>query len=260
MRDINVGMRVRFVQPRPRFRTLVSPLRRIIRDLPLLLRARNQTEYYRLVMRADAARGQAVAIGSPTDESWFRIGQLQFDYLVGHGLKPESRMLEIGCGNLRAGRHFIRYLEPGNYHGADLSPEILAGARTTIVRDGLQEKIPHLWLVDDLSLDVFPASAFDVVHAHSVLTHCTPRAIDECMAGVKRVLAPGGIFDFTFDRVDGQEYHVLWEDFYYSTDRLISAARRQGLAACLMEDWEQVRHRQSKIRVSRPDQRAENPG
>ena len=34
---------------------------------------------------------------------------LQFDYLVEHGLKPGHRMLDIGCGNLRAGWRFIDY-------------------------------------------------------------------------------------------------------------------------------------------------------
>jgi ubiquinone/menaquinone biosynthesis C-methylase UbiE len=162
-------------------------------------------------------------------------------------------MLEIGCGDLRAGRHFIRYLDPGNYHAVDLSPEILAAARRTLVREELQDKRPSLWLVDDLSLDIFPAAYFDVVHAHSVLPHCTPAAIDECMAGVKRVLASEGIFDFTFDRIEGEEYHVLWEDFYYRTESLIVAASRHGLYARLMQDWETVRHRQSKIRSRHRD-------
>ena len=32
------------------------------------------------------------------------------------------RMLEIGCGNLRAGRLFIDYLDAGDYYGIDISP------------------------------------------------------------------------------------------------------------------------------------------
>ena len=38
-------------------------------------------------------------------------------------------MLEIGCGNLRAGHLFIGYLDAGNYYGIDISPDILLAAQ-----------------------------------------------------------------------------------------------------------------------------------
>ena len=69
--------------------------------------------YYRAVMKSDAARSDEGVVGSHTHESWLKIGQMQFDYLVAHGLKPGMRMLEIGCGNLRAGCLFIDHLDAG---------------------------------------------------------------------------------------------------------------------------------------------------
>ena len=39
------------------------------------------------------------------------------------------RMLEIGCGNLRAGRLFIDHLDAGDYYGTDISPDILLAAQ-----------------------------------------------------------------------------------------------------------------------------------
>ena len=79
-------------------------------------------------MKSDTARSHERAVGSQTHDSWLEIGQMQFDYLVKHGLQPGDRMLEIGCGNLRAGRLFIDYLDPGNYYGIDISPDILLAA------------------------------------------------------------------------------------------------------------------------------------
>jgi hypothetical protein len=65
-------------------------------------------------------------------------------------------------------------------------------------------------------------------------------------------MVPGGMFDFTFDRTQGTEHQVLREDFYYRTDTLLDLARRCGLDAQYMADWEQTGHEQSKIRVIRP--------
>ena len=110
--------------------------RRRCRDTWLRLQSRDHLSYYRAVMASDSARSHDGAVGSRTHDSWIKIGQMQFDYLIGHGLKPGDRMLEIGCGNLRAGRLFIDYLDAGNYYGIDISPDILLAAADTIVVHG----------------------------------------------------------------------------------------------------------------------------
>jgi len=225
--------------------------RRLGRDTLLALATRDHVSYYRAVMRADASRSGDAAVGSASRESWLQIGQLQFDYLLGHGLKPGMRMLEIGCGNLRGGRLFIDYLDTGNYYGTDISPDILLAAQRTVTQFGLQRKLPHISLVDDLRLAFLPDECFDVVHAHSVFSHSPLPVIEECLAHVGRVLTPSGFFDFTFDRTNGTEHQVLREDFYYRTETLTDLARRYGLDARFMTDWEQTGHPQSRIRVTR---------
>jgi SAM-dependent methyltransferase len=228
------------------------------RDAYLRMKSPDHVSYYRAVMRSDASRSREGAVGSHTHESWLKIGQLQFDYAVSHGLKPEMRMLEIGCGNLRAGRLFIDYLDPGNYYGVDISPDILLGAQDTVAEQGLQHKLPHLTVIRDLRLPFLPDAAFDFVHAHSVFSHSPIEVIDECFAHVGRIMAPGGFFDFTFDKTEGSEHHVLHEDFYYQTQTLIALAARHGLEATYMTDWEATGHPQSKIRVTGPAAQAGN--
>jgi SAM-dependent methyltransferase len=229
---------------------LLPYARRRTRDAWLRLRARDHLSYYRAVMAADTARSRDGAVGSQTHESWLKLGQMQFDYLIGHGLKPGDRMLEIGCGNLRAGRLFIEYLDAGNYYGVDISPDILLAAADTVAEFGLQAKLPHLALVRDMRLAFLPDGEFTVVHAHSVFSHSPVEVIDECLGSVARVMAPGGFFDFTFDRTEGAEHHVLREDFYYRTQTLIALAARHGLRGRFMDDWELLPHEQSKIRVT----------
>src|SRR6202522_71752 len=224
--------------------------RRLARDAMLRLKNRDHVSYYRAVMKSDAARSGEAAVGSGTHDSWLKIGQLQFDYLISHGLKPGMRMLEIGCGNLRAGRLFIDYLEPGNYYGTDISPDILLAAQRTLASENLQDKLPYLTLVTDLKLGFLPDGYFDVVHAHSVFSHSPIEIIDECLAHVGRVMKPNAFFDFTFDRTEGAEHQVLHEDFYYRTETLIALAAKHGLTGEFMADWEKLPQLQSKLLIT----------
>ena len=51
---------------------------------------------------------------------WEEIGKVQIDFMVGRGLKPSDVFVDVACGSLRAGRHFISYLDPANYLGLDV--------------------------------------------------------------------------------------------------------------------------------------------
>ncbi|MER5440028.1 class I SAM-dependent methyltransferase [Streptomyces sp. NPDC002790] len=230
-------------------------LRRAARDAWLRHRSPDHVAYYRAVMRSDTRRDPDAAVGGRSRERWLALGAMQFDYLRRHGLRPEHRMLEIGCGNLRAGWRFIDYLEPGHYYGVDISPDILFAAQDTLRDQELQDRLPTLTPVRDLTLGFLPEGEFDVVHAHSVFSHSPLPVIEECFAHMGRLLAPGGWFDFTFDRTEGEEHHVLREDFYYRTETLAALAAQHGLAARFMDDWEELKHGQSKIRVTRATDR-----
>jgi SAM-dependent methyltransferase len=244
----SLAYRLRYAARNPE--RIVPYARRLARDAWLRARARDHVGYYRSVMRSDTARSPYGAVGTAGRGHWERLGRLQFDYLTRHGLEPSHRILEIGCGNLRAGRLLIDHLEPGHYYGIDISPDILFAAQDTVAEYGLQDKLPHLTPVRDLRLEFLPEGRFDVVHAHSVFSHSPIEVIDECLAHVGRVLAPDGFFDFTFNRTEGAEHHVLREDFYYRTATLIALARKHRLSARFMDDWERDNdHRQSKLRI-----------
>ena len=135
---------------------VVPFVRRVCVDAWLRARSRDHVDYYRAVMRHKAARSLDLAVGSRSSEQGAEFGQLQLSYLVKHGLQRTDRMLEIGCGNLRAGRFFIGYLEAGNYCGTDISPEILLSAQQVLVEDQLEDKVPRLAFTNDLTLAFLP--------------------------------------------------------------------------------------------------------
>jgi SAM-dependent methyltransferase len=208
--------------------------------------------YYGAVVNDLVVNGKATAVGNTHRKTWQKVGRMQFDYLLEHGLRPEHCVLEIGCGNLRAGRHLIDYLDPGNYYGIDIASEVLFAAQATLVEHGLVNRLPYLTLVKDMTFSFLPDETFDIVHAHSVFSHAPLSVIEDCFAHVGRIMKPDGIFDFTFNRTEAEEYQRLREDWYYRTETLIGAARRHGLDARFMDDWESLDHVQSKIRVTRP--------
>ena len=131
---------------------------------------------------------------------WEALGRLQFDYLVANGLKPDSKLLDLGCGTLRGGRHFIRYLNTSNYTGTDISWRAIDYAQKLVFKENLATKGPLLIYrrpgqaffadLDD--------ARFDFILAHSVFTHLPPAHVEECFAGVGRVMRPSGVFFFTF--------------------------------------------------------------
>ncbi|HVS67957.1 MAG TPA: class I SAM-dependent methyltransferase [Mycobacteriales bacterium] len=227
-------------------------LRRLRRNAKLRLRHHDHLSYYGAVVDDLVVQGKATAVGTDITARSRRVGKLQFDYLREHGLQPHHRVLEIGCGNLRAGWRLIRYLDPGNYYGLDISQQVLFAAQQTVADRGLTAKLPYLVLVRDQRFTLLPDATFDVVHAHSVFSHAPLDVIEDCFAHVGRIMKPDGFFDLTFKRTEGKEYGKLREDFYFRTETLIDAAARHGLAARFMDDWEAIGHSQSKIRVTLP--------
>ena len=56
-------------------------------------------------------------VGNP--KHYELIGQTVFELLLKCGLKREHKLLDIGCGSLRVGKHIINYLNDNNYYGIE---------------------------------------------------------------------------------------------------------------------------------------------
>ena len=94
----------------------------------------------------------------------------------------------------------------------------------------------RLAFMNDLTLAFLPARYFNVMHANSVFTHCPIEIIEECLAHVGRLMAPGAIFDSTSYRTNDAGYQVHHEVFYYRAETLTRLAAQHGLSARLTDD------------------------
>jgi SAM-dependent methyltransferase len=136
------------------------------------------------------------AVGGMFDE----IGRLQLEFLKSQGLAPGDRLLDVGCGCLRGGIHFVGYLDRGKYYGVDLSGELIrAGLEVELPRAGLRGRLAadHLLVNGDFEAWRFGAT-FDVAWAQSVFTHLPGDVIRKCLTEVARCVRPGGRFFATF--------------------------------------------------------------
>lgn len=184
---------------------------------------------------------------------WDDLGKLQLDFLVAQGLRPEHYLLDVGCGSLRGGVHFIRYLEPGRYHGIDRNGERLEAGRTVeLPRYGLTEKRPVLERIDDFGVERL-GREFDFAFAQSVFTHIPLDAIEQCLRNVGEVLVPGGRFYATYnersaggpDRVDRSELAYDKDPiFRYDFATLAKLCEGTGLEAERIGDWGHPRGQQ----------------
>lgn len=166
---------------------------------------------------------------------WDEIGSLQFEFLKSRGLKPVKTLLDIGCGTLRGGRHFIRFLETEGYTGMDISPKALDFAKQLLVDENLSEKNPSLVLSinKNLKFEEFNGKTFDFLLAQSVFTHLKPEHIEECIAHVGNIMHAESEFFFTIFLSEKYE-EISHKDFSYPVTYFEELAIKYGF---VLLDW-----------------------
>lgn len=128
---------------------------------------------------------------------WEKMGQLQFEYLLSQGLKPEHRLLDLGCGALRGGLHFIRHLQPRNYTGVDANASLLKAGKLELERSGLSCKRSDLVQEAEFRAEAW-GGGFDFVLSISLLTHLPATLVRRCFFAVSESLAPQGSYHASF--------------------------------------------------------------
>lgn len=121
---------------------------------------------------------------------WHEMGELQFKFLVSHGLRPEHVCLDIACGSLRAGVRLIPYLDTGHYLGLDIADELIRHGRDVELGPALNYlKKPELIVSDAFQFDRFSRRP-DYAIAQSLFTHLTPEDVGLCLQQLRRVATP----------------------------------------------------------------------
>jgi SAM-dependent methyltransferase len=130
---------------------------------------------------------------------WDVVGKHQSDYLISQGLMPHHTFLDVGCGSLRGGIHFVEYLDAGNYYGIDHSLDLMMAGWEHELPVEHRPKLPKENLLANGAFRVGDfGQTFDYALAQSLFTHIGLSQIRLCFCRVAQALKPGGKFYVTF--------------------------------------------------------------
>jgi cyclopropane fatty-acyl-phospholipid synthase-like methyltransferase len=179
---------------------------------------------------------------------WDEIGALQFDFMRAQGLSPGDRLLDVGCGALRGGLHFIRYLDTGRYFGLDVNASLIDAGRIELAAAHLEAKAPQLMVSDDFAVAAFGAT-FRHALAVSLFTHLNMNLIVKCLARMREVLAEDGRFYASWweaprsahlapiARASGFVTYYTNDSYHYSYAEMQGLAAMAGLQVTKIGDW-----------------------
>jgi hypothetical protein len=201
-------------------------------------------------------------LGVPA-ETFAEGGRRQLVALLDAGLNPESKVLEIGCGCMRAAYWLIRFLEPSCYHGIEpASQRVGFGLQYLFTPAELKYKRPRFDYNPHFDTSVF-VTRFDFFLAGSIWTHASKRQIAAMLDSFVRDATAAGTFltsylpaqspadDYLGDRWVGTSHEsdtpgVIRHSLAWIRDQCGSSGlevEEIALPACDGQTWLRIRRR-----------------
>jgi hypothetical protein len=162
---------------------------------------------------------------------WDEWGQVEFDFMVARGLEPHHVLLDIACGALRAGVHFIPYLDAGNYLGVEKERALIRrGLAKELPREVREQKRPELLVSSTFEFDRLSKQA-DYALAWSLFTHLNRADLESCLCKLRSYVGPEHQFFATYapgESARNSARSHAHAAFYYSAEELEAMGERNG--------------------------------
>ena len=178
---------------------------------------------------------------------WEMIGGLQFSFIVKQGLQKSHKFIDVGCGSLRGGHHFIDYLDSNNYYGLDINKSLIVNGIEKELSDLNKKKVSFdtNFTVND-SFD-FPFEAkFDYGIGLSIFTHLSHFKITKCLLNLNKVFKENGKFYATIflpNSPFGSTY-ANKDPFHYTIDEITNLGINANWTVDFIGEFGHPRHQQ----------------
>lgn len=118
-----------------------------------------------------------------TPDYWDKMSLFVFQYGLMCGMHEDMRLLDIGCGPLREGRHLILFLKPGGYTGLEPEQEMVERGllEPPLCPEIIAYKKPTFFHNPNFEVE----GTYDMAIAIQVFFHCGP---DQLMACLNRLI------------------------------------------------------------------------
>lgn len=181
---------------------------------------------------------------------WGELGDLQFRFMIEHGLRPHHVLLDIGCGSLRGGVRFIPYLDRGHYLGIDTERTLVdLGIENELGRTLYEVKRPEFVVSQNFEFSRFSRRPHFAL-AHAVFIHLTDDLLEFCFANLRRTCDAGTKFYATY--FEGRRPiktmlrdhpHVI---FTRTREQMMQLGKASGWSSRYVGDW---RHPRGQVMV-----------
>lgn len=151
-------------------------------------RREEDIDYRRWYAGQDLRRDYWTIVGPTARPDFERLGPVKLQLLRDHGLTPDARILDVGCGTGLLTAALEGFLsDRGLYWGTDIGAEAVSFCRARFRR-------PNFAFVQN-GMTTIPLDglSFDFIVFFSVFTHMFPHETALLLAEAKRLLAPGGV-------------------------------------------------------------------
>lgn len=147
----------------------------------------------RVQSRAEEMMSRHGFLGVPV-ETFEQAGREQLIALLGEGLNPESKILDIGCGCLRTAYWLVRFLDPRCYHGIEPARQrVEYGLLYLFTPAELALKEPRFDFNSSFDSSVFGVR-FDFFLARSIWTHASKMQIEATLDSFIRDSISSSVF------------------------------------------------------------------
>ena len=161
---------------------------------------------------------------------WKELQSYQLNTLISNGLKPQHKLLDLGCGPLQGGIAFIKYLDPNNYYGVDIREASINAGIKQIAKYRLSNKNPRIFLTDDFGKKDLTGTKFNYVWASQILYYFDDGRLTSMMDWLSISLTDEG--KFLGDIIGPKHYEFKTREhnwYLHNTDSLAGLAANFNL-------------------------------